>query len=122
MHAGYLEHMRNVELSPERRAFLRGLGATLAAGTAAALANDTPAKGFKGSGRMNMTSGEDWIDTFFTGGAEAIIHYYADQFVFEDVTLFQTINNKEDLYRLSAIQQRRSGCAGRRAPVRCGAL
>lgn len=48
---------------------------------------------------MNITTGEDWIDTFFTGGAEAIVHYYADDFVFEDVTLFQTINNKDDLYR-----------------------
>jgi len=48
---------------------------------------------------MTMSTGEDWIDTFFTGGAEAIVHYYADEFVFEDVTLFQTITDKEDLYR-----------------------
>ncbi len=48
---------------------------------------------------MDMSTGEDWIDTFFTGGAEAIIHYYADEFVFEDVTLFQTITTKDDLYR-----------------------
>ena len=100
MHLGYLEIMREVELSPARRTFLQDLGATLlAAGTADALAQDALPKGFKGSGRMNMASGEEWIDTFFTGGAEAIVHYYAEQFVFEDATLFQTINNKEDLYR-----------------------
>ena len=101
MHAAYLNYMREAELSPQRRAFLRGLATTLvAAGTGAgALANDAAPKGFKGSGRMDMTSGEDWIDTFFNGGAEAIIHFYADTFVFEDVTLFQAITTKEDLYR-----------------------
>lgn len=100
MHAGYLEQMRNVELAPERRAFLRGLGTiALAAGGASAFANNSTPTGFKGGGRMNIASGEDWIDTFFNDGAEAIIHYYADEFVFEDVTLFQTINTKEDLYR-----------------------
>ncbi|NNL85423.1 MAG: hypothetical protein HKP27_07205 [Myxococcales bacterium] len=48
---------------------------------------------------MSPSTGEDWIDTFFTGGAEAIVHYYAEEFVFEDVTLFQTISDKESLYR-----------------------
>ncbi|MGE3390928.1 MAG: hypothetical protein AB7O21_13055 [Gammaproteobacteria bacterium] len=97
MHLGYLEHMRDTPLGPARRRFLQGLGASLLTG--AACAEDAPTKGFKGSGRMNLASGEDWIDTFFTGGAEAIVHYYADDFVFEDVTLFQAIDNKEDLYR-----------------------
>jgi len=101
MHLGYFEHMRNCELSPARRQFLQHL---CAAGVAAGIsgpvcAADTPSKGFKGTGRMSVTTGEDWIDTFFNGGAEAIVHYYADDFVFEDVTLFQTIDNKEDLYR-----------------------
>lgn len=27
------------------------------------------------------------------------VDYYADEFVFEDVTFFQTIDNKDDLYR-----------------------
>jgi steroid delta-isomerase-like uncharacterized protein len=101
MHLGYLEQMRNAELSPERRRFLQTFGASLAMGAATrATAGATAAvRGFKGDGRMGLASGEDWIDTFFTGGAEAIIHYYADAFVFEDVTLFQAIDNKEDLYR-----------------------
>jgi steroid delta-isomerase-like uncharacterized protein len=47
---------------------------------------------------MSLSTGEDWIDTFFTGGADAIIHYYADEFVFEDVTFAQAIDNKEDLH------------------------
>jgi steroid delta-isomerase-like uncharacterized protein len=101
MHLGYLDQMRDVDLSLYRRTFLKHAGSALlmaGIGTAAA-ADEAPRSGFKGTGRMNLSSGEDWIDTFFTGGAEKIIHYYADDFVFEDVTLFQTITNKEDLYR-----------------------
>ena len=48
---------------------------------------------------MGMSTGEDWIDTFYTGGAETIINYYADDFVFEDITLFQTITDKETLWK-----------------------
>ena len=101
MHLGYLDAMRSADIAPARRTFLRHTGAALlAVGLGAdAHAADTPVRGFKGAGHMHMGTGEEWIDTFFTGGAQAIIHYYADEFVFEDVTLFQTINNKEDLYR-----------------------
>nr|ALR95950.1 alpha pinene oxide lyase [Pseudomonas rhodesiae]AUL81538.1 alpha-pinene oxide lyase [Pseudomonas rhodesiae] len=56
-------------------------------------------KGFKGTGRMNVDTAKDWIHTFFFGGADVIIDYYADDFVFEDLTYFQTIDNKEDLHR-----------------------
>lgn len=100
MHLGYLDDMRGAVLTPARRQFLQGLCASLVAGTAStAAAVEAKAGGFKGTGPMNMASGEEWIDTFFSGGAEAIVHYYADDFVFEDITLFQTIDNKEDLYR-----------------------
>ena len=101
MHLGYLDAARQGALpSASRRTFLLGAGASLVAGGlgGSARAADST-RGFKGDGLMNMSTGEDWIDTFFTGGAEAIVHYYADEFVFEDVTLFQTIDNKEDLYR-----------------------
>ena len=101
MHLGYFEAMKDVELAPERRNFLRKAGAAVLAAGGAGLAQaaEPVARGFKGAGRMDMSTGEDWIDTFFNGGADAIIHYYADEFVFEDVTLFQTIDTKEDLYR-----------------------
>lgn len=55
--------------------------------------------GFEGEGPMDINTAQDWIDTFFTGGAHEIIHYYADKFVFEDITLFQAITDKADLYR-----------------------
>ncbi len=104
MHLGYLEQMRNpalaTDVASQRRSFLKNAAASLVmAGITPFAAATEATPGFKGKGRMNMATGEDWIDTFFTGGAEAIVHYYADDFIFEDVTLFQTINNKEDLYR-----------------------
>lgn len=100
MHLAYLEAMKNTAVDPGRRSLLRaGAAAVLGGFGGSALAGEAATKGFKGAGRMGMSTGEDWIDTFFNGGAEAIVHYYADAFVFEDVTLFQTIDNKDDLYR-----------------------
>ncbi len=101
MHLGYLDHMRKAMPATGRRAFLGAAAAVAASAVFGRAAADDggAAAGFKGNGRMGMSTGEDWIDTFFTGGAEAIVHYYADDFVFEDVTLFQTIDTKDDLYR-----------------------
>lgn len=103
MHLGYLDAMRDASpISTARRAFLKTAGASLfavGAGSACRASERSAQRGFGGEGAMNFSTGEDWIDTFFTGGADAIVHYYADEFVFEDITLFQTIDNKEDLYR-----------------------
>jgi len=99
MHLGYFDDMKDVDINTARRRFLRQSGAAALLGSASAIAAPGATGGFKGEGRMGMSTGEDWIDTFFNGGADAIIHFYADEFVFEDVTLFQTIDNKEDLYR-----------------------
>lgn len=101
MHLGYLNSELD-EKTLNRRQLLRAGAAISVAGmapSAAFSANREKQKGFEGEGRMGMSTGEDWIDTFYTGGAEAIIHYYADDFVFEDITLFQTITDKEELYR-----------------------
>ncbi|CAA0107642.1 hypothetical protein [Zhongshania aliphaticivorans] len=114
MHLGYLEEGHKLaEQAKEdnekagRRSFLKKAGAAIMVGgvapsvafgmSSAAEASDS-VKGFKGQGRMGMSTGEDWIDTFFNEGAAGIIHYYADDFVFEDITLFQTITDKEELY------------------------
>ncbi len=98
MHLGYLDYTKSAPATSSRRDLLRRAGAAVLGGFAAgAFAND--GQGFKGSGRMDLATAEDWIDTFFSGGADAIVHYYADEFVFEDITLFQTISNKEDLHR-----------------------
>lgn len=98
MHLAYLDVMRQLGAAAStRRAFLKASAAAAIGGRAVTAAAQST--GFKGEGPMNPSTGEDWIDTFFTGGADAIIHYYADEFVFEDVTLFQTISDKESLYR-----------------------
>lgn len=108
MHLGYLENREELDKleAKQRRSFLKQAGAAiLVAGASPAIAFKEPKSkkanggGFGGKGRMGMSTGEDWIDTFFTGGADEIIHYYADDFVFEDITFFQTIQNKEELYR-----------------------
>lgn len=96
MHLAYHVQQQLDQGTLPRRRFLRTLGmSALAVGMIPTIG---AAAGFKGKGKMNMSSGEDWIDTFFTGGADAIIHYYADEFVFEDITLFQTITTKEELH------------------------
>ncbi len=105
MHLGFLnsevDEISDVEKTSSRRNFIKTAGAMISvAGLApsAAFAGNKK-QGFNGTGRMGMSTGEDWIDTFYTGGAEAIVHYYADDFVFEDITLFQTIQDKDELYR-----------------------
>ncbi|WP_373097909.1 twin-arginine translocation signal domain-containing protein [Zhongshania sp.] len=105
MHLGFLnsevDEISNAKKTSSRRNFIKTAGAMISvAGLApsAAFAGNKK-QGFNGSGRMGMSTGEDWIDTFYTGGAEAIVHYYADDFVFEDITLFQTIQDKDELYR-----------------------
>lgn len=102
MHLAYLNATaRNDGVDLERRSVLKA-GAALLAGavpTTALGAEANRIRGFKGTGRMGMGTGEDWIDTFFDGGAEEIVHYYADKFVFEDATLFEAIDNKDELYR-----------------------
>ena len=103
MHLAYLNMMKHEQICAQRRNLLKTGAAVLVAGQIPTLAFAADAaartRGFKGKGRMDMSTAEDWIDTFFNGGAEEIVHYYADDFVFEDVTLFQAVDNKEDLYR-----------------------
>lgn len=50
-----------------------------------------------GKGAMDFETGQEWIRTFFES-ATKICEFYADEFVFEDVSLFQTIATKEELY------------------------
>ncbi|MDF1693945.1 MAG: twin-arginine translocation signal domain-containing protein [Zhongshania sp.] len=108
MHLGYLNCADELDKldANNRRSFLKKTGAALlVAGASPAMAFTAPKSakgnggGFDSKGRMGMSTGEDWIDTFFNGGAKEIIHYYADDFVFEDITFFQTIETKEELYR-----------------------
>ncbi len=95
----------------DRRRFLTGAAAGLAAmalsgaGVAPALGADAPAaKGefvpgtfLDGKKSMDFQTGQEWIRTFFES-ATTICKFYADEFTFEDVSLFQTISDKKELY------------------------
>ena len=50
-----------------------------------------------GEGPMDFETGQEWIRTFFES-ATKICDFYADDFCFEDVSLFQTITTKEELH------------------------
>ena len=67
MHLGYFEHMKDEDLDIARRRFLRRAGSAALLGSFAGSAAAAPVGGFKGEGRMGMSTGEDWIDTFFNG-------------------------------------------------------
>lgn len=49
------------------------------------------------SARKSFQTGQEWIRTFFES-ATRICEFYADEFTFEDVSLFQTISDKQELY------------------------
>jgi steroid delta-isomerase-like uncharacterized protein len=98
MHLGYL----NQERSPlDRRTMLRGgaLGAGLLLAGGMTTAASAEAAAACGAGTRSLTAGQKWIDAFFHQGARAVADYYADDFVFEDIILFQMINTKADLLR-----------------------
>jgi SnoaL-like polyketide cyclase len=47
----------------------------------------------------DFNSAQDWVTAFFDKGAEEVLGYYADDFVWEDIEFMQTITTKEDLYK-----------------------
>jgi steroid delta-isomerase-like uncharacterized protein len=97
MHILYANLVKDEDLSPERRAFLKTLGAT--AVTAAAVPCAATLADAPGSGPMNFDTAQNWITAFFKKGAEEVLSYYADDFVWEDIEFFQTITTKADLYK-----------------------
>src|SRR3546814_18599027 len=42
---------------------------------------------------------QNWVTAFFDKGAEEVLGYYADDFVWEDIEFMQTITTKEELYQ-----------------------
>lgn len=42
---------------------------------------------------------QNWVTAFFEKGAEEVLGYYADDFVWEDIEFMQTITTKEELYK-----------------------
>lgn len=85
-----------------RRSMLKGMGATLAGVAAAPLLPSVAEACEPGSGqncRMNIDTAQNWVTAFFEKGAEEVLGYYADEFVWEDIQFLQTITTKEELYK-----------------------
>lgn len=81
---------------PSRRRFITAA----ATGTVGAVAAGVPMMASAASGRTkNFTTAQDWVTAFFKKGADVVLGYYADDFVWEDVEFGQTITTKEELYK-----------------------
>lgn len=82
MHTGYAKDVGDEHLSKEQKAFIERLR-----------------NGEEGAPRKDIGSAQDWVTAFFEKGAEEVLGYYADEFVWEDIEFMQTITTKEELYK-----------------------
>jgi len=91
MHFLYAAHVTEDHLTPGQQRVLRGLRApSMSTGTETPSHNSRP---------KDFNSAQDWVTAFFDKGAEEVLGYYADDFVWEDIEFMQTITTKEDLYK-----------------------
>lgn len=91
MHILYAHQVRDEHLLPEQRAFLRGLRTP-------AMSDGREEPSFTAR-KKDLGTAQDWVTAFFTKGAEEVLGYYADDFVWEDIEFAQTITTKEELYQ-----------------------
>jgi hypothetical protein len=89
MHIIYADQVRDGHLTPDQRRHLAAI----------TMSNGAPALGGVSSQRKNFQSAQDWVTAFFDKGAEEVLGYYADDFVWEDIEFGQTITTKEELYK-----------------------
>ena len=101
MHLLYKGLIEDGDLSQERRNFLKTLGKTALAGGAASMLTSTATAETTPNAALsrNFETAERWLRGFFDLGAEEIVKLYADDFVWEDIELFKSITNKEELYK-----------------------
>lgn len=60
-------------------------------------ANATPGRTAGVVRRKDFKAAEDWVTAFFDKGADVVLGFYADKFVWEDVEFGQTITTREEL-------------------------
>lgn len=97
MHPLYAHLVRDEHLNPRQRDIARRLregAATTTTISGGAQENAGGARQWRG-----FDAAQDWVTAFFTKGAEEVLGYYADDFVWEDLEFMQTITTKEDLYK-----------------------
>ncbi|SCW34242.1 SnoaL-like polyketide cyclase [Sphingobium faniae] len=96
MHILYSQFVTDAHLSPEQQDVLHGLRG----GGTASIAADAPlSTGGGAREHKSFEAAQDWVTAFFDKGAEEVLGYYADDFVWEDIEFMQTITTKEDLYK-----------------------
>ncbi|MGQ7863977.1 hypothetical protein ACUN0G_32570 [Pseudomonas sp. 32A] len=94
MHILYANQVNDEHLDPHQREFIRTLR------TPAPLTHVEGASALGGGhARKSFTTAQDWVTAFFEKGADEVLGYYADDFVWEDIEFGQTITTKEELYK-----------------------
>lgn len=99
-----LESIRNQSsaeaMQSSRRKMLKGMGfAMLGAAAAPAFGANTCETSKPAKCRRGFDDAQNWVTAFFEKGAEEVLGYYADDFVWEDIEFMQTITTKEELYK-----------------------
>ncbi len=95
MHILYAHQVEDEHLSRAQRKVVGSLRASCLGPT---IDNGAPAMA-GGGGQKNFASAQNWVTAFFKKGAEEVLGYYADDFVWEDIEFAQTITTKEELYK-----------------------
>lgn len=93
VHILYANAVRSEDLTAEQRAVL---GSLKKPSDAMVLVNDG---GLADHCVMNYDTAQNWVTAFFEKGADEVLGYYADDFVWEDIEFHQTITTKEELYK-----------------------
>ena len=91
MHILYAGQVCDTHLLPAQRATLRRL-------EAASMSDGHAAPPFTAR-RKDIGTAQDWVTAFFDKGAEDVLGYYADDFVWEDIEFAQTVTTKDELYK-----------------------
>lgn len=94
MHILYAKQVQDEHLSGVQRRLARSLR------TAASVTTiDGVSSMSGGRQRKSFQTAQDWVTAFFEKGADEVLGYYADDFVWEDIEFAQTITTKEELYK-----------------------
>ncbi|RJG01849.1 hypothetical protein [Noviherbaspirillum sedimenti] len=90
---------RRAALGKASKMALSGGALALLAGNAAMAAQRAGAKTAGAQRSKNFTTAEDWVTAFFNKGADVVLGYYDDKFIWEDIEFGQTIATKEELHK-----------------------
>src|SRR3546814_16177442 len=104
MHILYSGLVTDDHLSPEQQGFIRGLRGLAPLSITA----EAPVAGGGTRQHKSFETAQNWVTAFFDKGAEEVLGYYADDFVWEDIEFMQTITTKEELYKAFVVFNNRS--------------